>query len=275
MSQKAPFLNPDPLMCWSGPENIAQVKINGEGSWALLDSGSTINAVTLEFIKAHSLDVGPLSNLVDGTLKINGFGGLFSQPLGYVIIRVLVEGVKGYNEDQVAFVVPDLTTFGSRVLLTLGTPTINWIVNVIKESEIDELSVSLNGLRISHLLAGHWAELVLNNGTTANQNPSLTYLNEAVKTMIQEETEAFSSKIVRGHTKTVLLGNNMYVMTQAPGKGEEPCFPHDLSMVNTYTEMTTGSRCVAIVIKNQTAVPIIIGKGVKVTQWQLQIGYLQ
>ena len=62
---------------------------------ALLDSGSTIKAVTLEFVKAHSLDVGPLSDLVDGTLKINEFGGLFSQPLGYVIIRVQVEGVKG------------------------------------------------------------------------------------------------------------------------------------------------------------------------------------
>ena len=45
-------------MHWSGPENIAQVKINGEGSWALLDSGSTINVVTLEFVKACSLDVG-------------------------------------------------------------------------------------------------------------------------------------------------------------------------------------------------------------------------
>ena len=78
MSRKASFLNPDPLMQLSGPENIAQVKINDEGSWALLDSGSTINAMTPGFIKPHSLDMGPLSDLVDGTLKINGFGGLFS-----------------------------------------------------------------------------------------------------------------------------------------------------------------------------------------------------
>ena len=69
--------------------------------------------MTPEFVKARSWDVGPLSNLVDGILKINGFGGLFSEPLGYVIIRVQVEGVKGYNEDQVALVVPDQTTFGS------------------------------------------------------------------------------------------------------------------------------------------------------------------
>ena len=81
--------------------------------------------MTPEFIKAHSLDVGLLSDLVDGTLKINGFGGLFSWPLGYVIIRVQVEGVKGYNEDQVALVIPDSTTFGSRVLVTVRMPTIN------------------------------------------------------------------------------------------------------------------------------------------------------
>ena len=79
-SRKSPFLNSDPLTHWGGPENIAQVKINDEGRWALLHSGSTINAVNLEFVKAHSLDVGPLSNLVDGTLKINGFGDCFPDP---------------------------------------------------------------------------------------------------------------------------------------------------------------------------------------------------
>ena len=36
-------------------------------------------------------------------------------------------------------------------------------------------------------------------------------------------------------------------------------------MTNTYTEMTTGSKSVAVVIKNQTAVPVTIGKGVKIT----------
>ena len=68
-------------MHWSGPENIAWVKIDDEGSWALLDSGSTTNAVIPEFIKACSLDMGPLSDLVDRTLKINGFRGLFLTPV--------------------------------------------------------------------------------------------------------------------------------------------------------------------------------------------------
>ena len=101
-------------MHWSGPENIVWVKINSEGSWTLLDSGSTINAVTPELAKSHSLDVDPLGDLVDGTMKKNGFGGLFCWPLGYVIIRVQVEGVKGSNEDQVTLVIPDLTPFNQE-----------------------------------------------------------------------------------------------------------------------------------------------------------------
>ena len=54
----------------------------------------------------------------------------------------------------------------------------------------------------------------------------------------------------------------MYIMTQAPEKGEEPCLPHGLCMANTYTKMTTRSKHVAVVIKNQMAVLITIGKGV-------------
>ena len=81
------------------------------------------------------MDVGPLSDLSDGTLCINGFGGVYTWPLGYVIIRVQVEGVRGYGEDQVALVKPDSTIFGSQILVILGTPTINRIINVIKESE--------------------------------------------------------------------------------------------------------------------------------------------
>ena len=68
-------------------------------------------------------------------------------------------------------------------------------MNVIKESEIDELSVSLSGLRISCLLAGHQVELSLKNDIIARSIPDPTSINEAVKTMKWEEIEAFSSQL--------------------------------------------------------------------------------
>ena len=70
------------------------------------------------------------------------------------------------NKDQVALVIPDSTAFGSWVPVTLGTLTINHIINVIKESE---LLASLNGLRISHLLACHQAELSITSEMAINQ----------------------------------------------------------------------------------------------------------
>ena len=63
-----------------------------------------------------------------------------------------MEGVLGYNKDQGALVIPDSTSFGPQVPVTLAIPTINQIINVIKENEIDELLVSLNGLRIAQIV---------------------------------------------------------------------------------------------------------------------------
>ena len=58
----------------------------------------------------------------------------------------------------------------------------------------------------------------------------------------------------------------MHVMTQASRGGDGPYLLHGLSVVNTYTEVTTGSRQVAVVVKNLMAIPITIAKGIKVTQ---------
>ena len=103
--QKNPFYNPDPLTHWSGPKTLPGIESMGENSWVLLDNGSTINAVTPEFVEAQSFDVIPLGDLVNGMMGINGFGGLFFWPLSYIIIRVQVEGVKGCDKYQVALVV--------------------------------------------------------------------------------------------------------------------------------------------------------------------------
>ena len=113
-------------------------------------------------------------------------------------------------------------------------------------------------------------ELSLKNAITVRSIPDPTNINETVKMTKQEELEAFSSQIGHGHTKTVLWGNGMYVMTQAPQKGEEPCLSHGLCVANTYTEMTNGSKHVAIVIKNQMAAAVTIGKGIKIT-WELAV----
>ena len=197
---------------------------------------------------------------------INGFGGVFSWPLAYVIIRVQVEGVQGYDKDQVALVIPDPTGFGSQVLVTLGTLTINQIINVIKESEINELSVSLNGLRMAWLLACWQVELSIKKKATMHQIVNLTDLNEVVKMTKKEEVDVFLSKIIHGQTKNPAPGKQHECNDSISERGDGPYLPHGLSVVNTYTKVISGSKQVVVVMKNLMATPITITKGIKATQ---------
>ena len=64
-----------------------------------------------------------------------------------------MEGIQGYDEDQIALVIPDLSNFAVRVPLILGTPTIACIINVMKEREIDALATLWVNAHVAYLLA--------------------------------------------------------------------------------------------------------------------------
>ena len=64
----------------------------------------------------------------------------------------------------------------------------------------------------------------------------------------------------------MLLGNNMHKMMQTLMGEDGPCWPHSLSVMNTYTEVTTGSKWVAVIVKNLMDIPITMAKGIKVSQ---------
>ena len=58
----------------------------------------------------------------------------------------------------------------------------------------------------------------------------------------KEEIDAFSSKIIHGQMKTVLLGHNMHVMTQSLKGNDGPYLPHGLSVVNMYTKVISRGK---------------------------------
>ena len=64
-----------------------------------------------------------------------------------------MDGVQGYDEDQIALVILDLSNFVARVPVILGTPMISCIVNVIKEKEIDALAMPWVNAQVAYLLA--------------------------------------------------------------------------------------------------------------------------
>ena len=129
---QAPFLNLDPFQQWYGIGNVAKVKINGESCMALLDNGTQVNTIMLWYVSNHSLQVGPITDLMGSKVACVGLGNVYTRLLGYMVIWAQVDGIWGYDEDQIALVIPDFSNFAARVPVILGTPTIGRVVNVMR-----------------------------------------------------------------------------------------------------------------------------------------------
>ena len=91
---------------------------------ALLENGAQVNTIMLRYVSEHSLQVGPITDLMGSKITCMGLGNAYTRLLGYVVIWVQVDGVWGYNEDQIALVIPDFSYFATRVPIILGMPTI-------------------------------------------------------------------------------------------------------------------------------------------------------
>ena len=91
---------------------------------ALLDNGAQVHTIMLRYVSDHSLQVGPITNLMGSKVACMGLGNAYTRPLGYIIIQVQVDGVQGYDEDQIALVILDLSNFVAQIPVILGAPTI-------------------------------------------------------------------------------------------------------------------------------------------------------
>ena len=97
--------------------------------------------------------MGPITDLMGSKVACVGLGNAYTRLLGYVVIQVQVDGVQGYDEDQIALVIPDFSNFTTRVPIILGTPTIGRVVNVMREAEMDALAMPWANAREAHLLS--------------------------------------------------------------------------------------------------------------------------
>ena len=66
---------------------------------ALLDNGTQITSITPKYVSDHSLQMGPITNLLGTKVTCVGLGNAYTRLLGYIIIWVQVDKVQGYDED--------------------------------------------------------------------------------------------------------------------------------------------------------------------------------
>ena len=91
----------------------------------LLDMGANVNMITLECVVALELQMGPLMDLREGGITIDRPFNYEGRPIGYVIMSVQINGISGYNEDQLTLVACSSTEFVHHVPIILGTPTMD------------------------------------------------------------------------------------------------------------------------------------------------------
>ena len=133
-----------------------------------------------------------------------GVGGK-AHPLGYVVIHVQVEGVPEYDEDQVAIVVDDNTTFSWRVPVVLGTPTINRVVAVMKESNLNNAPMEWQASKTSYELANGFLMRRLylepEGGFPTNTGENPVDLDETVSLTSKCVALSFESVVMHSHTQ--------------------------------------------------------------------------
>ena len=149
-----PCLNPDPFKRYIGPRNLGEAVIDGESTTCLLDNGAQLNFMTPAYALQRGFNIMSLDRLAREAgghrlPPINGLGGLFVEPIGFVLVNVQVPCVQGYNEDQIMIVLDDPNMKDCPVILR--TPTLFQVMQVVKESEFIRLATPWATSRLSWL----------------------------------------------------------------------------------------------------------------------------
>ena len=182
-----------------------------------------------------------LAQEIGGPLPlITDMGGSLVEPTGFVLMNVKVPCVQGYDEDQVALVMdnPGMT----ECPVILGTSTLYWVMEVIKESEISKLAVPWSSSQISWFMLDVMARLgqvVIND--IANKPIVPLDVEEVVRVASKCTVLPFGHKVIHGKVNLVLHGCQLNVMTHGLEK-RSPSLPLGIDVQTAYATLGKGSQ---------------------------------
>ena len=135
--------------------------LDGVETTCLIDNEARVNLVTPEFVWDQGLDVGSIQDLNqhNGHILLSGLGGRVTEPLGYVMLRVQIPYVPSYNEDQLALVVLEDSSFLRKCQVILGTPTISRAIRAMKESEMENAPEAWQNTQHMYEFANYMVQL--------------------------------------------------------------------------------------------------------------------
>ena len=161
-------------------------------------------------------------------------------------MRIQIEGFAGYNEDQIALIIPDLSIFA----VILGIPNFGCVVNVIKVKEIDALAMPWVNALIASFLAVWQVTDVFHKDNNSTKIGDCTGYDEANTNRESERIDTYPYKIIQVQMKTAYTGAKLDVMTHVLSAKDGP-LPTGLAVKSAYTEMHSRSKNVAVVVSNR------------------------
>ena len=256
-----------------GPgKNLGWAILDGVRTRVLVDNGARVNSVTPAYVRRHRSGICPISEL-DHSLNpfwdhipLVGLGGGRVEPAGFTLMRVQIEGMPHYDEQQVVFVLDDPSGFSARIPVILGTPTINRVIQTMKESEIHKAPLEWQAARV----AFEWTQgFQLRRTSLAERlkfptNTAEDPLDLDKKVLLTDKCTipGFQSIIVHGRTQNMMMmGHWLNIMMQAPYPDDKADLPNGLYVMRTYTQLKDGSWSVSVVLWNLTAQPIHLARG--------------
>ena len=219
-------------------------------------------------------------SLVDHPLNLVGLGGMRTQPLGFIILRVQVTEITGYDEDIIFLVIPDESEFPRCVPLIIETCMLRRIVNVIKESELDRLSTSWVMAKASHLLSRQGTAVVdsdasgdgpAEGGATTPESSQSSKIDKIIFIKENVRLRLFQTQILECKSR-LLLGESAHMMVM-PLKASESQpggawpLPPGLHVLHMYARFKMSSSKVSVVVRNMSDCPIFLKKGIQVVGW--------
>ena len=264
--KRAPYLNPDAFCRFIGPKNLGKALVDNELVSCLLDNGAQLNFITPAYAQEQGMDIMSLDYLAEeirGAIPlIRGLGGISVEPVGFVMMNVKVPGVEGYDEDQIAIVMdnPGMTKWP----VILGTPTLYWVMEVIKESEISKLAVPWASSRVSWLMRDVLAKLgqvVMND--IANKPIAPLHVDEVVRVTSKCTVPPFGHKAIHGKVNLILHGYKMNVMTHGLEK-RSPSLLLGIDVQTVYATLADKSNRIMVVLRNNTQDWLEIKKGMPI-----------
>ena len=279
-----------------GRDTIGRVSVNGHSTLALLDTGATINTIAPKYVLENDMKVGPMQDLVDtglvGSTAMEGIAGLRTHAKGYVRFQLKVDGVSGYSEEMIAIVFSRQSPFEDRVPLLLGTGTIDRVIAVMKESEVDALATPWQRARVCSLMRVNRVQLASgkpDGGEPPPEEDSSTpsepsapdeefaedgIANRKVDPLMYEEVATlkrdcvlhpFTATVVMACVPTMFLKGRLHVTTTELREGDGK-LPGGLKLQCTYTQLRVGSHNVSVVLHNPTAAPVRMKAGMPVAR---------